>query len=188
MNHILTHDKKRYITLSSATTSRLLPQAYPFMLLDRIRACYPEDCVGYSIKNITLTDPVLAGHFPGFPIYPGVMIIEALTQNACMTSIMRDLYQAVGSYEAMLEYCAKVPPTGPEAAYHYFLGESRVKHMEAVYPGDTLDLEAKLVLEREGMMVFKVGATVEGRDVARGQLTVARALADKALSLGDRIV
>ena len=116
------------------------------------------------------------------------MIIEALTQNACMTSIMRDLYQAVGSYEAMLEYCAKVPPTGPEAAYHYFLGESRVKHMEAVYPGDTLDLEAKLVLEREGMMVFKVGATVEGRDVARGQLTVARALADKALSLGDRIV
>jgi 3-hydroxyacyl-[acyl-carrier-protein] dehydratase len=187
MDKLQIHEKKRFISLSAATTSRLLPQAYPFMLLDRIRACYPEDCVGYSIKNITLTDPVLAGHFPGFPIYPGVMVIEALTQNACMTSIMRDLYRKLGSYEAMLEFVAQIPASGPETAFHYFLAESRVKHIEAIYPGDTVDLEAKLTLERDGVMVFKVGATVENRDVARGQLTVVRTLSDKALSLGDRI-
>jgi 3-hydroxyacyl-[acyl-carrier-protein] dehydratase len=91
MNKIQTHEQKRGISLSAATTMRLLPQAYPFVLLDRVRACYPQEGIGYSIKNITMTDPVLSGHFPGYPIYPGVLIIEAMIQNACVIPTTRDL-------------------------------------------------------------------------------------------------
>jgi 3-hydroxyacyl-[acyl-carrier-protein] dehydratase len=182
-----TPEKKRFISLSGATTMRLLPQAYPFVMLDKVKAAYPEEGICHSIKNITLTDPVLSGHFPGYPIYPGVLIIEAMVQNACVIPTTRELYRQFGSYEALLAFFSKSGDAAPDVAYRYFLAESRVKHMEAVYPGDTLELEARLVMERDGMMAFKVGATVDGRDVARGQLTMARALADAALTLGDKV-
>jgi len=188
MNKIQTTEKRRGISLSAATTMRLLPQAYPFVLLDRVRACYPEEGVGYSIKNITMTDPVLSGHFPGYPIYPGVLIIEAMIQNACVIPTTRDLLQHFGSYEALIELFSRPDRAVPDVANKYYLAESRVKHIEPVYPGDTVELEARINLERDGMMSFKVGATVEGRDVARGQLSMVRTLAEAMPMVADKIV
>jgi 3-hydroxyacyl-[acyl-carrier-protein] dehydratase len=178
--------KKRSISLSAATTMRLVPHVYPFVLLDRVRACYAEEAHGFSVKNITMTDPVLSGHFPGHPIYPGVLIIEAMVQNACMTATTRDLYRHFGSYEALLEHFAKHPGSVPSVAKTYFLAESRVKHIQAVYPGDSMELEAQLILERDGMLVFKIAASVDGKEVAKGQCTMATALGD-ALKLSDTV-
>jgi 3-hydroxyacyl-[acyl-carrier-protein] dehydratase len=187
MNKPLHNEKSRHISLSAATTIRLLPQAYPFVLLDRVRACYPEDGSSYSIKNITMTDPVLSGHFPGYPIYPGVLVIEAMIQNACVIPTTRDLLKHFGSYEALLELFSKPHNAIPDVANKYFLAESKVKHIEPIYPGDTLELEAKIILERDGMIVFKTGCTVEGREVARGQLSMARALAEAMPAVADKI-
>jgi len=94
-DRIVAGSKERYISLSPQTTLRFLPQSYPFILLDRVKACYPGEGVGLSVKHITMTDPVLSGHFPGFPIYPGVLIIEAMVQNAGNANNM--CWQKVGS-------------------------------------------------------------------------------------------
>jgi 3-hydroxyacyl-[acyl-carrier-protein] dehydratase len=188
MNNIQTHEQKRGVSLSAATTMRLLPQAYPFVLLDRVRACYPQAGICYSIKNITMTDPVLSGHFPGYPIYPGVLIIEAMIQNACVIPTTRDLLAHFGSYEALLALFSQPQQAIPDVANKYYLAESRVKHIEPVYPGDTLELEARINLERDGMISFKVGATVEGRDVARGTLSMVRTLAEAMPTVADKVV
>jgi 3-hydroxyacyl-[acyl-carrier-protein] dehydratase len=187
MSVSLTPGKKRFISLSAATTIRLLPQAYPFVLLDRIKACYPEEGTSYAIKNITMTDPVLAGHFPGYPIYPGVMIIEAMIQNSCVIPTTRDLLRHTGSFEAFLEMLTKPDQQIPDIAAKYYLAESKVKHIEPIFPGDTVELESKIILERDGMIVFKVGATVGGRDVARGQASMARTHADAMPASADKI-
>ncbi len=186
MDSVQIRNKKQTISLSAATTMRLVPHVYPFVLLDKVRSCDAVNAIGHSVKNITMTDPVLSGHFPGYPIYPGVLIIEAMVQNACMTATTRDLYRHFGSYEALLEHFAKHPGTVPPVAKQYFLAESRVKHTQAVYPGDAMELEAQLILERDGMLVFKVSASVDGREAARGQVTMATALAEGVPNMGDK--
>jgi len=187
MDTVQIQDKKRSISLSAATTMKLIPHVYPFVLLDRVRACYAEEGIGHSVKNITMTDPVLSGHFPGYPIYPGVLIIEAMVQNACMTATARDAFRHFGSYEALLEHFSKKPEEVLSIAKQYFLAESRVKHIQAVYPGDAMELEARLILDRDGMLVFKVSATVDGREVAKGQVTMATALSVATPGMGDKI-
>jgi 3-hydroxyacyl-[acyl-carrier-protein] dehydratase len=177
MDNIQSAGNKRGISLSAVTTARALPHAYPFVLLDRVKACYPEEGTSLSIKNITMTDPVLSGHFPGHPIYPGVLIIEAMNQNACMIIAIRDLLHHLGSYEALLDHLAKPVDVSGYVARHFFLAESKVKNTYPIYPGDTVEIEAKLILERDGAMVFKVGASVDGKETARGQLTMVNALA-----------
>ncbi|SIT43201.1 putative 3-hydroxyacyl-(acyl-carrier-protein) dehydratase FabZ [Paraburkholderia ribeironis] len=179
--------KRRYISLGSQTTMRFLPQSYPFILLDRVKACYPEEGVCHSVKHITMTDPVLSGHFPGFPIYPGVLIIEAMVQNAGMTATLRELYQTHGSLEGLLEQFRSAVGTTPAEGKQYVLAESRIKNVQPIFPGCAVDLEARLQMARDGMYVFKVCAQVDGADVARGQLTMAEVPVTMAPGMLDQI-
>jgi 3-hydroxyacyl-[acyl-carrier-protein] dehydratase len=177
MNSIHVNKDKRFISIGAATLVRLMPQGYPFVLLDRVVACYAEEGIGHSIKAITMTDPVLNGHFAQYPIYPGVLIIEALIQNSGMIAMVRDLLRHHGSYEAVLDHFAGSGPIMSDQAKQYFLAESRVKHTAPIYPGELVELQSKLILERDGLMVFKIGASVSGREVANGQATMAVSLA-----------
>lgn len=186
-DRIVAGSKERYISLSPQTTLRFLPQSYPFILLDRVKACYPGEGVGLSVKHITMTDPVLSGHFPGFPIYPGVLIIEAMVQNAGMTMTLRELYQAHGSLEGLLEQFQAPLGTTQGERKQYVLAESRIKHIQPIFPGCAVDLEARLQMARDGMYVFKVSAQVDGVDVARGQLTMAEVPPDMTPGILDRI-
>jgi 3-hydroxyacyl-[acyl-carrier-protein] dehydratase len=153
----------------------LMPRCYPVLLLDRLRGWDAAAVAGHGVTNITITDPLLRGHFPERPIYPGVLVIEALFQTACMTATLRALHRHFGSDAALLTFLASRPAPVPPVAKPCYLAESRMKHTQPVGPGDVLEMQAALLQDRDGALVFKVAATVQGREAARGQVTIAAA-------------
>lgn len=136
---------------SSAVTSadldliqRIIPHRYPFLLVDKVRdIVVNESCVG--IKNVTINEPQFTGHFPGMPIFPGVMIIEAMAQTSGIL---------VGLSMDLVDKQAKV----------FFMGVDGVKFRRKVVPGDVLELHVKAL--RGGGRVWKF----EGRAMVEGEL------------------
>lgn len=179
MNSIVNHT----FSLDSATSLKIMPHDYPFALLDRIRACDIDAGVSLSLKSITLSDPVLNGHFRDYPIYPGVLIIEALAQNCGVLLTLRKLCRELGSCEAVLAFVERSERVHFNQSEQIVLADSRIKHIQAVYPADTLMLEARFSLEREGLYVFRVAARVDDQLVAQGQITMATRLTPSVPSL-----
>ena len=123
---------------------RIIPHRYPFLLIDKVRdIVVNEHCVG--IKNITFNEPQFQGHFPGMPIFPGVMIIEAMAQTSGVL---------VGLSMDLVDKNAKV----------FFMGVDGVKFRRKVVPGDVLELHVKAL--RGGGRVWKF----EGRAMVDGDL------------------
>jgi 3-hydroxyacyl-[acyl-carrier-protein] dehydratase len=125
-----------------------LPHRYPFLLVDRILEIQQGESIT-GIKNVSMNEPFFQGHFPGQPIMPGVLIIEALAQVA-----------------GILAFNA-----GLEGDSVYFMSIERAKFRRPVVPGDQLRLDIK-VLQRRGT-VWKVSgtATVDGKVAAEADLT-----------------
>ncbi|MDP1602800.1 MAG: 3-hydroxyacyl-ACP dehydratase FabZ [Legionella sp.] len=103
----------------------LLPHRYPFILVDRVLDYIPFEFL-IAKKNVTINEPFFAGHFPGNPIMPGVLMLEALAQAS-----------------AILSNLSRTPPEGHEFLY-FFAGIDNAKFKQVVVPGDTLRLEVKL--------------------------------------------
>ncbi|WGV16694.1 3-hydroxyacyl-ACP dehydratase FabZ [Fuscovulum ytuae] len=123
---------------------RIIPHRYPFLLVDKVRdIVINESCVG--IKNVTANEPQFTGHFPGMPIFPGVMIIEAMAQTSGIL---------VGLSMDLVDKQAKV----------FFMGVDGVKFRRKVVPGDVLELHVKAL--RGGGRVWKF----EGRAIVDGEL------------------
>jgi 3-hydroxyacyl-[acyl-carrier-protein] dehydratase len=123
---------------------RIIPHRYPFLLVDKVRdIVVGESCVG--IKNVTINEPQFTGHFPGMPIFPGVMIIEAMAQTSGIL---------VGLTMDLVDKQAKV----------FFMGVDGVKFRRKVVPGDVLELHVKAL--RGGGKVWKF----EGRAMVDGEL------------------
>jgi len=123
---------------------RIIPHRYPFLLVDKVRdIIVGESCVG--IKNVTINEPQFTGHFPGMPIFPGVMIIEAMAQTSGIL---------VGLTMDLVDKQAKV----------FFMGVDGVKFRRKVVPGDVLELHVKAL--RGGGKVWKF----EGRAMVEGEL------------------
>ena len=121
-----------------------LPHRYPFLLVDRIIECNgDESCIG--IKNVTFNEPQFQGHFPGMPIFPGVMIIEAMAQTSGVL---------VGLSMDLVDKEAKV----------FFMGVDGVKFRRKVVPGDVLELHVRAL--RGGGRVWKF----EGRAMVGAEL------------------
>lgn len=128
----------------------ILPHAYPFLLVDRIIEIEPEKrAVG--IKNVTYNEPFFAGHFPGRPIMPGVLIVEAMAQTAGVL--------ALGSVS---EEEKKKPV--------YFLGMDNVRFRKPVVPGDQLRFDLEVTRHRQSVWGFKGKAFVDGKLVAEADL------------------
>lgn len=125
-----------------------LPHRYPFLLVDRI-VDIQEGTSITGIKNVSMNEPYFQGHFPGQPIMPGVLIVEALAQVA-----------GIMAFHA-----------GIEGKSVYFMSIEKAKFRRPVVPGDQLKLEVK-VLQRRGT-VWKVAgkATVDGKSAAEAELT-----------------
>lgn len=123
---------------------RILPHRYPFLLVDKVRdIVVNESCVG--IKCITMNEPQFTGHFPGMPVFPGVMIIEAMAQTSgILVGVSMDLID-------------KNPNV-------FFMSVDGVKFRRKVVPGDVLELHVKAL--RGGGRVWKF----EGRAMVDGQL------------------
>ncbi len=123
---------------------RIIPHRYPFLLVDKVRdIVVPESCVG--IKNVTFNEPQFQGHFPGMPIFPGVMIIEAMAQTSGIL---------VGLSMDLVDKNATV----------FFMGVDGVKFRRKVVPGDVLELHVTAL--RGGGRVWKF----EGRAMVDGEL------------------
>ena len=134
---------------------RLLPHRYPFLLVDRVVELEPNVRVR-AIKNVTINEPFFQGHFPGHPVMPGVLVIEAMAQaGGLLTQLSRS---GSGNGQDKLFYLVKV---------------DKARFSRMVVPGDTLDLEVTLKRTIRGMAQYECTARVDGREVASAEILCA---------------
>ncbi|HET6513681.1 MAG TPA: 3-hydroxyacyl-ACP dehydratase FabZ [Thermodesulfovibrionales bacterium] len=139
----------------------ILPHRYPFLLVDRILEMEPgERAVG--IKNVTINEPFFVGHFPGNPIMPGVLIVEALAQVS-----------------GILAFCS-----GMQGDTVYFMSIEKAKFRKPVVPGDQLRLEITALQHRGNVWKFSGSALVDNRVAAEAEFTamVVKSEGNKATS------
>jgi 3-hydroxyacyl-[acyl-carrier-protein] dehydratase len=130
---------------------KLLPHRYPFLLVDRVLEFTPRQSIT-AIKNVTINEPFFQGHFPDFPVMPGVLIIEALAQTAALLTFTEEK---------------------AEDAVYYFAGIDGARFKKPVLPGDQLVMVATYQREKAGIYKFHVKATVDGELVAEADITCA---------------
>ena len=141
--------------LTNVEIRKIIPHRYPFLLVDRIIELEAgKRAVG--IKNVTANEPFFQGHFPEYPIMPGVLIVEALAQTAGI---------AVNAEAAGAE--------GSEAKLGVFASIDEMKFKKQVTPGDTLRLEAEILSSKMGVVKAKVKATVDDKTAAEGEIKFA---------------
>ena len=149
---------KKLGTADIARVMKLLPHRYPFLLIDRLQDMDgDESCVG--IKNVTINEPFFQGHFPQFPVMPGVLIIEGLAQTAgalCVASLGEDY--------------------NPQVVY--FMGIDKAKFRWPVVPGDQLHYHVRKLRSRGRVWRFYGEAQVNGHVVAEAE--VSAMIADSA--------
>ncbi|MBD1401007.1 3-hydroxyacyl-ACP dehydratase FabZ [Pelobacter sp. M08fum] len=127
----------------------ILPHRFPFLLVDRIEEVDPGNKVnGY--KNVTINEPFFQGHFPGHPIMPGVLILEAMAQVG-------------GAYVTVVDKIEKDRVT-------YFVGIDKARFRKPVMPGDVLRMEMDLLSRRRGIYQFQGNAYVGDTLVAEAVL------------------
>jgi UDP-3-O-[3-hydroxymyristoyl] N-acetylglucosamine deacetylase/3-hydroxyacyl-[acyl-carrier-protein] dehydratase len=141
--------KKEKTVLDIDEIIKVLPHRYPFLLVDRVLEMEPRKRI-VGLKNVTINEPFFQGHFPGHPIMPGVLIIEAMAQ--------------VGGMLLM----GAVPD--PENKVVYFTSLDNVKWRRPVRPGDQLRFELEMIQIRGPMCKMKGVAKVDGETVAEADM------------------
>jgi len=138
----------------------ILPHRYPFLLVDRILELESERIVG--IKNVTVNEPFFIGHFPDFPVMPGVLVVEAMAQVAGVLVL-----KSIPDRDQKLVLLAAV---------------ENARFRRPVVPGDTLRIEMSVVKRKASVAKMAGRATVDGRLVAEAEMLCK--LADKSESTG----
>lgn len=141
-------------TLHIEEILELLPHRYPFLLVDRVLD-FEEGRFLRAVKNVTVNEPFFQGHFPGKPIFPGVLILEAMAQA---TGILA--FKSVGKLE-------------PGELY-YFAGIDEARFKRPVLPGDQMIMEVTFEKTRRGLTRFKGVALVDDKIVCEATMMCAR--------------
>jgi 3-hydroxyacyl-[acyl-carrier-protein] dehydratase len=126
---------------------KYLPQRFPVLMIDRVKECEPGKRI-LAIKNVSANEPHFQGHFPGRPIMPGVLILEAMAQAA-----------------GLLIFSAEEARQHDQHVY-YYVGIDNARFKKPVVPGDQLELEVKLERLLRGIGKFSCVARVSGSVVA----------------------
>jgi 3-hydroxyacyl-[acyl-carrier-protein] dehydratase len=121
-----------------------LPHRYPFLLVDRVLELEPNVRI-VALKNVTINEPFFDGHFPHYPVMPGVLIVEAMAQAAALLS-----FKSLGTKR-------------DDNTVVYLVGVDDARFKRPVVPGDTLILEAEKILEKRGLVKYAVRAKVDGQ-------------------------
>jgi 3-hydroxyacyl-[acyl-carrier-protein] dehydratase len=131
----------------------IIPHRYPFLLVDRVTEINGYESIkGY--KNVSINEPMFEGHFPGKPVFPGVLMLEAMAQLGAVL-VLRKL------------------PKEKRMAFYTGIDKARFKRM--VVPGDRLDLEVSVTRSRETFVIMEGKAFVEGELAAQATMSAALA-------------
>jgi 3-hydroxyacyl-[acyl-carrier-protein] dehydratase len=131
-----------------------LPHRYPFLLVDRVLECTPGKSIR-ALKNVTINEPFFQGHFPTFPLMPGVLVIEALAQVA-----------------GLLAYVSGEAKPGGQSII-YFAGIDNARFKRQVVPGDQLMLHAEVMRVVRGVGKYRAWATVGDELACEAELLAA---------------
>ncbi len=134
----------------------MLPHRYPFLLLDRIVGFEPRRHIS-ALKNVTVNEPFFQGHFPGHPVMPGVLIVEAMAQASGVLAIL------------------SAPKDAERFKMFYLVKVDKARFNHTVVPGDQLRLEVELKRTLRNMSQFQGQALVDGRVVAEAEMLCAGA-------------
>ena len=129
---------------------KYLPQRYPVLMIDRVKELDPGKRI-VALKNVSANEPHFQGHFPGRPIMPGVLILEAMAQAAGVLA-----FAGQGAL--------------PERSVYYYVGIDNARFKKPVVPGDQLELEVKLERSLRGIGKFGCVARVGGVTVAEATI------------------
>lgn len=144
------------LPLDIAGIQHLLPHRYPFLLVDRVVELEPEKRV-LAYKNVSINEPFFQGHFPGKPVMPGVLVIEALAQaGGLLSQLSRN-------------------PSDPLTETFYLVKVDNAKFSRMVGPGDRLDLDVELKRRIRNMAQYVGIARVDGQQVACAEILCAAA-------------
>jgi 3-hydroxyacyl-[acyl-carrier-protein] dehydratase len=143
--------RKELASADITRVMRLLPHRYPFLLVDSIRDM-DRDETAVGIKNVTINEPFFQGHFPQYPVMPGVLLIEGLAQTAgalCVHSLGED-------------YTPQIV---------YFMGIEKAKFRRPVRPGDQLEYHVRKIRSRGRAWRFYGEARVNGQVAAEAEIS-----------------
>jgi len=146
------HEKKQGVVFDINAIKRILPHRYPFLMIDKITD-FDLDKRVVAIKSVTVNEPFFQGHFPGQPVMPGVMIVEAMAQAGGVL-----LLNGIEN---------------PGTKLVYFMTMNNVKFRKPVVPGDQLVLEIEMVSRRSKVIQIRGKASVDNSVVAEGEFTAA---------------
>ena len=127
------------------------PYGHPLRMIDRVESLDPAAAKLRARKSVSRNEPLIQGHFPGYPILPGILQIEGLAQASAL------LLKTIDEKDPMRRM---------------IVSESRVKHLRPVLPGETMILETQLINRNEPFYTFRVRATVDTEEAVKGQIVL----------------
>jgi 3-hydroxyacyl-[acyl-carrier-protein] dehydratase len=128
-----------------------LPHRFPMLMIDRVLECEPGKRI-VALKNVSINEPFFQGHFPGMPILPGVLILEAMAQAAGLLAFSTMGHQA------------------DDQSLYYFAGIDNARFKRPVKPGDQLILEVQATANRLNLWKFKCVAKVDGQVATEAEI------------------
>ncbi|HBR98037.1 MAG TPA: 3-hydroxyacyl-[acyl-carrier-protein] dehydratase FabZ [Gammaproteobacteria bacterium] len=130
-----------------------LPHRYPFLMIDRVTEFVEGERI-QALKNVTYNEPIFTGHFPHHPIFPGVLILEAMAQAAAILA-----FRSVGESPS-------------EETLYLFVGIDKARFKRPVAPGDQMIFDARIVRSRRGIWQFDAECTVDGKTACSASIMI----------------
>ena len=134
---------------------KYLPHRYPFLMVDRVIE-FEQNTSLKAIKNVTINEPIFTGHFPQSPIFPGVLILEAMAQAAALLA-----FKSMDGYPS-------------EKTLYLLVGIDKARFKRQVIPGDQIVFDVTVIKEKRGIWRFDAKATVDGALACSSEVLIAR--------------